>query len=174
MFDDRFFNRRFGPVFRQMEQEMAEMERRANRLLEEAVQSGQTGRTGPFVWGYTIESGPEGEPQVQRFGNLGQTRQALEEGWREPFVTSVVDEEDQVLRVTAELPGVDRSDIEVEVTETTVHLEAEADERKYRKRLAVDEELVPDSAKASYNNGILEITCDLAEPTEQGTSVDIE
>lgn len=174
MFDDRFFDRRFGPVFRQMEQEMAEMERRANRLLEEAFESGQNGRAGPFVWGYTIESGPEGEPQVQRFGNLGQARQALEEGWREPFVTSVVDEEDHVLRVTAELPGVDKDDIEVEVSQDSVHLQAEADERKYRKQLSVTEDLDPGTAQASYNNGILEITCELAESRPTGTKVDIE
>lgn len=173
MFDDRFFDRPFGSVFRRMEEEMAEMERRADRLLRDAIESGTPGRAGPFVWGYTIETGPDGEPEVTRFGNLGQSRQALEEGWREPFVTSFVDEDDRTLHVTAELPGVDKSSIDVEVRERELRLKVEGDERKYRKRIAVGEELDPETARASYNNGILEVTCKLADDEETGRKVDI-
>lgn len=172
MFRDRFNDRPFGSIFRQLEEEMAEMERRADRLMRQALESGNSS-AGPYVWGWTYERGPDGEPQIQRFGNLAQDQEALEAGWREPFVTSFVDREEHQLHVTAELPGVHKDDIEIECRADEVRIQAEAEDRKYRKRLRVGEDLDPDSAEATYNNGILEITCGLASPKREGKKVDV-
>lgn len=156
--------RPFGSLFRELEDDMAEMERRLDALLRNAVNLPDGETPQPIVYGWTLQMGPDGVPRVTQFGNTGQTPAQLQEGWREPFVTSVVDTENNQVRLTCELPGVDKDKIKVETLPNQVVIEAEGPERKYRKVLPSAVELNPDSADASYNNGILELTIKLAKP----------
>ncbi len=92
-------------------------------------------------------------------------------GFREPFV-DVNETEDEII-ITAELPGVDKKDIDVSITENEVQIRAERKEetRKegeggiaisrgymgYQKILALPVPVDPNTARATYRNGILEI-----------------
>jgi HSP20 family protein len=58
--------------------------------------------------------------------------------------------------VVADVPGVPKENIDVKVTERTVTIKAQ-NERKYYKVVELPVEVVPESAKASYKNGVLEI-----------------
>lgn len=174
MFGTSPFGRRFGSLFREVEEEMAEMERRMNRMLRSAEESSNGGSSeGPFVYGWTVNVGPDGVPRVRKFGNVEELSEG-EQDWREPFVTSVFDEDKNVIRVTAELPGVTKENIDIETYEDGLKLEALGEERKYRTELPVDVELDPETAEARYNNGILEITVGLAEgDRREGHKVDV-
>ena len=75
---------------------------------------------------------------------------------REPLID--VTTEGEELRVIAEIPGVAKSDISLDVTENYLDLAASGDQKRYKKRISFPEEVIPDSAKARYRNGILEVT----------------
>lgn len=174
MFGTSPFGRRFGSLFREMEEEMADMERRMNRLLRSAQETSNGGSSeGPLVYGWTVNVGPDGVPRVRKFGNVEELSEG-EEDWREPFVTSVFDEEKNVIRVTAELPGVTKENIDIETFDDGIKLEAVGEDRKYRTELPIDREIDPETAEARYNNGILEVTVGLADSeTREGHKVDV-
>ncbi|MFQ6061833.1 MAG: Hsp20/alpha crystallin family protein, partial [Methanosarcinales archaeon] len=61
------------------------------------------------------------------------------------------------------------------VTEKTVELKAESKDRKYYKEVRIPVAVDPDSAKAKYNNGVLEVTLKLKEAAKpKGKSIKIE
>lgn len=172
MFGSSPFDRRFRDVFREIEQEMNEMEQRMERMLEEGTEA----REGqPYVYGWTMQVGPDGVPRVREFGNVGRTQGELEEGWREPFVTSVTDDDAGEVRFTAELPGIQKDDVQVKVHGDRVLIQAEGQDRRYRTSVQADRELDPESANARYNNGILELTVGIREePEDDGHTVDVQ
>lgn len=159
--NNRPLGRLFGGLWRDIEDEFADMERRMDQLWRDAA-GGQV--RPPLVWGYTMQVDPDGQTRFQPFGNVSQSTEALSEGWRQPFTTRVLDEENNVVRITAELPGIKKDDIEVETLTDRVRISAEGDPWKYRADVPVEHELDPDGADASYNNGILELTVPLANP----------
>lgn len=168
---ERPFGRVFGSLWRDIEDEFAEMERRMDQLWREAA--GGTVRP-PLVWGYTMQVGPDGRTQFRPFGNVSQGNHALEEGWREPFTTTVLDEENNLVRLTAELPGISKDDIEVETLPDRVRISAQGEPWKYRTEVPFQVELDPDGGEASYNNGILELKIPLAKPVRpQGKKLKI-
>ncbi|MDX1611120.1 MAG: archaeal heat shock protein Hsp20 [Candidatus Thermoplasmatota archaeon] len=171
MFRGDLFDRPFGSLFRDIEREMADFDRRFEQMRNLALKQGQGSK--PLVYGWTMHVGPDGVPHVQHFGNTGET-EALEEGWREPFVTSFVDEDKDLVRITAELPGVDKDTIEVEAYDHALRIQATGEDRRYRTEVPVDPALDTATADASYNNGILEVTVQLAESLKpKGTKVDV-
>ena len=143
----------------------------------------------PRVFGYRMQVGPDGVPHVEHFGNVEPahgtcgtcgltetaTETAEEPGVREPFTSSVVDEKKNELYITAEMPGVDKQEIEVSATEEEVLIKAEHGERKYAKTVKTPGEVDPDSATAKYNNGVLEVTLKLKTFLKpEGKSVKVE
>ncbi len=91
--------------------------------------------------------------------------------YREPF-TDVIETEKEII-ATAELPGLEKQDININVTEDRLEISAETkhEEKKeekgyvYRERssgsyyrtISLPSPVDPDSSKASYKNGVLEI-----------------
>ena len=141
----------------------------------------------PRVFGYRMQVGPDGVPHVENFGNVEPahgtcgtcgtcelTETAEETGVREPFTSSVVDEKKNELYITAEMPGVDKQEIEVSATEEEVLIKAEHGDRKYAKTVKTPSEVVPDSATAKYNNGVLEVTLKLNTFLKPGKSIKVE
>ncbi|MFQ6077039.1 MAG: Hsp20 family protein, partial [Candidatus Bathyarchaeia archaeon] len=58
----------------------------------------------------------------------------------------------------AELPGVEKDDIELHATERGLTISVDTESRKYYKELKLPAEVEPSSAKSSYRNGVLEVT----------------
>ncbi|MFC7140199.1 Hsp20/alpha crystallin family protein [Halosimplex aquaticum] len=72
-------------------------------------------------------------------------------------------EEDDQLRVVADIPGVDKSDIDLRCDGEVLTLDAAGDAREYHERVRLPARVDEHSASASYNNGILEVTFDRAD-----------
>ncbi len=116
---------------------------------------------GPFVYGYSVKIGPDGKPVVREFGNMkpnpgGDEKKPLSlQDAREPLVDVI--EESAQIKVIAELPGVEKNDIKLFVTETSLTIDVENPERRYHKELAFSTEVEQSSASSTYRNGVLEI-----------------
>jgi HSP20 family protein len=152
-------------------------------MTEKKLPDGSTVRQfGPFVYGYSMSMGPDGKPVIQEFGNVkpskrpgafGMQQPALEPiDTREPLV-DVINEAEQV-RVLAELPGVEKSDIKTTISEDAVTIKVDSAARKYYKEVPLPSNVDADSSKASYNNGVLEIVLRKMKPKPRGREIKID
>lgn len=63
--------------------------------------------------------------------------------------------------VTAEMPGIAKQDVKVELEDGLITIHAEKGEKRYQTKVPINTELDADSVKASYTNGILELKINL-------------
>jgi len=127
---------------------------------------------GPFVYGYSFSVGPDGKPVVREFGNVKPSLKGGRFGVpkpglsvkeeREPLVDAIV--QDDVVKVVAELPGVEKSDIELDCDGRNLSVRVNTEKRRYHKDLELPVEVDPDTSKASYKNGVLELVLTRKSP----------
>jgi len=129
--------------------------------------------SGPYCYGYTMTVGPDGKPVVKEYGNI-KPSQLLTSDTREPIVDTIVDEKEKVVKLIAEMPGVEKADVKIVVEDKIVDLSAEHDEKKYHVKVPLKHKVDENSAKASYKNGILEIVFKLVEEKPKGKTVEVE
>ena len=145
-----------------------------DEIFDEANKSGTIQSYGPFYYGYTMTTGPDGTPVVKEYGNV-QPGQLPTSDIREPLVDTLVDEKEKVLTLVAEMPGVEKKDVKVVVEDKTVCIDAEHGKKKYHAKVPIKQKVNKDSAKASYTNGILELKFKLEEPEKpKGKTVEIQ
>ena len=131
----------------------------------------------PYYYGYQITVGHDGKPKVREFGNVRPSVRGLIEqtGIREPMVDTAINEKENTLTITAEMPGVTKQNIKVNVADEFVSIHAEQAEKKYHTDIPVNVQLDDASAKATYSNGILELKIKLKEtPKLKGKEVKVE
>ena len=182
---ERWFRRRrpwsrgfFGPDFEEMDRMIEEMFKEMADMMpkelyrEEKLPDGTTIRKfGPLIYGYSMTIGPDGKPVIREFGNVkpsaprapfGAPRPPLEyKGEREPLVDVISD--NGTIRVIAELPGVEKNDIKLHCSERVLTISVDTPERKYRKDVELPSAVNPKVSKASYKNGVLEVTLNKVE-----------
>ena len=143
-----------------------------NRRIEDMFS--QMDMTGPDVktYGYTMYQGPDGVRHVKEFGNSGSRLNALSSGDTREFFTDVT-EEDSVVRAVAEIPGVAKEDITLRCTGNMLSIKVDTPGRRFEKDLALPCDVDVDSAKAEYNNGLLEVTLNKVSPSHEGKTISI-
>ncbi|MEM1579193.1 MAG: archaeal heat shock protein Hsp20 [Archaeoglobaceae archaeon] len=146
-----------------------EIFRRMVRDIERAFRFGEVGEVKPIVRGFSIRIGPDGKPEIREFGTKPLIKETgIEE--RKPLVDVI--ETDNEVQVIAEMPGVRKEDIELKATERSLEIRAEGETRKYHEIVNLPAEVDPDSAKARYNNGVLEVT--LTKRAGAGKKIKVE
>jgi HSP20 family protein len=60
--------------------------------------------------------------------------------------------------ITVEIPGVEKNDIDLSVVGQTLKIKVDSAERRYFKEVQLPAHVDPGSTKATYNNGVLDIT----------------
>ena len=115
---------------------------------------------GPIVYGYSMTLGPDGKPVIREFGNVrpskGLGKPSIEvKSEREPLVDVL--EGDQEVKVVAEVPGVDKTDIKLYVAEDTLSIDVDTSGRRYHKVIELPTAVDADKTKSGYRNGILEV-----------------
>jgi HSP20 family protein len=129
---------------------------------------------GPYYYGYSLTVGPDGKPVVKEYGNVQPSLMQKSET-REPFADVIVDDKEKVLKIVAEMPGVEKKDIKIEVIGHTVNLDAENGDKKYHSKIPIKQKVDEDSVKATYSNGILEVKFQLKEEDRpKGKRVTVE
>jgi len=127
------------------------------------------------------------EQQRRRHLPLSPSGDGLTIGRKRPYIDIV--ESDKEIVATAEMPGMNKEDININITSDTLELSAESkheEEKKgkdyiYRERrsgnyyrsISLPSPVDSNSAKASYNNGILEVKMQKTE-VKKKTSLKIE
>jgi HSP20 family protein len=147
----------FDEFFREVEERLAEIEKEFEKAFSKAGEEGGGGVACPYAYSVRIAVGPHGVSKVVE-----------EHGYRVPEV-EVVERDDEVW-VVADLPGAQKEGIDVKVTERTVTIKAQVG-RKYYGEVELPAEVVPETAKASYKNGILEVRL---KKKEKGVKVKVE
>jgi HSP20 family protein len=113
----------------------------------------------PIMYGFNVNIGPDGKPIVDSFGNIepiSPSGRPVVKNKREPLVE--VNEEEDIIIVIAEMPGVDREDIELKATSRSITISTKEDaSRHYHKEVELPTTIDSEYAKARYSNGILEI-----------------
>jgi len=120
--------------------------------------------TEPYVAGFSFRLGPGGRPNVQFFGDSPLNR----DGFRSPMSEQVVDDKTGVLRLVLDMPGVEKEDIQVDATEDKAIVTAERGARKYRAEVDLKAHVQPETGKADYRNGVLEILFSVRDKTNKG------
>ena len=174
-----FFDDFFGGFFGDIDSEFARMREHMERSMEEAQKAQRSGKAGgpgqlrvdgPLVYGFSMRMGPDGKPVINQFGNMPPKIKAGEgkavgEETREPLVDVIEDKNETI--VVAEVPGVERKDIRLDATENELKISVDAKERKYQKTVSFKALVKPETAKATYKNGVLEVRLDRKGPAKE-------
>jgi len=82
-----------------------------------------------------------------------------------------VHEYDDYITVIADLPGVEKTDIDVTCNGNVLSITAENESRSYNERLQLPASVDETSGQAKYNNGVLEVRFDRVDDS---ASIDVE
>ncbi len=161
MFNNDEINRLFQTMSRSLDLE---------NILEEF--GNPSPASGPLYYGYTMTVGPDGRPVVREYGNVRPASLPASNGCELP-VDTIVDEKNNVIKLVAEMPGVEKSDIKVVVEGKSVDISAERGEKKYHVPVPLKDAIDKDSGKAIYKNGILEVSFKRIQPKPTGKTLEV-
>jgi HSP20 family protein len=162
--------------FKDLDEEFREMEEHITKMFNELGRMSieEPGESGPYIYGFSLRTGPEGEPRIEEFGNIphiNPEETGIPED-REPF-TDVIEGEKEI-SVILELPGIEKKDIDLNITKNSLGINVETPERKYLKKLNLPCEVKPKKAKATFKNGVLEVKIERVEKKQKRKSVKIK
>ena len=142
------------------------------RMTEEMMRGFSHARPGkPFVHGFKINVGPDGKPHIEDFGNKqikSPKGESIISEEREPL-TDII-EGDNDVAVTVEMPGVEKNDVDLNVTNDELEINVDTPQRKYHKKLALPCGVVPNTTTATYKNGILDVVMKRKDKKKPGSS----
>jgi HSP20 family protein len=128
------------------------------------------------VYGFSMRVGPDGKPQISEFGNTRPRRKlepAEEEEKKEELyvaerepLTDVIDCDDYI-SITLEIPGVEKNEIDLTVKEDKVSISVDTNNRRYFKEIPLSAKVNTNTSRATYRNGVLDITLEKLEPKEK-------
>jgi len=160
-FDDDFINDIFN------DEKIMDDIRRMTEEMMKMFTNAQPGKS--VVHGYKIHIGPDGKPIIENFGNKPTqlpTGEAAISEEREPLTDIIEGDED--IAITVEIPGVERDDINLDITRDNLEIKVDTPNRKYHKNLPLPCDILPKTTKATYKNGILDIVMKRKEKKKQG------
>ena len=86
----------------------------------------------------------------------------------------IVDEKEKVVKLIAEMPGVEKTDVKILVDKNVVNITAERGDKKYHCKVPLQHKVDENSAKATYKNGILQLVFKLVVEKQTGKKVEVE
>ena len=178
---DDFFNHFFSDPFHQssvdifdlFEERVRQMHKEMNRLNQNDQYDHK-----PHIYGWSYYQGPDGIPHYQEFTNTdnlptqNQDNPKLTTGRTEPFV-DVIDSKKEIY-ITVEIPGVNKDNINVELSKDTLLIKVNHPERGFTKEVDLPAEVGKKPIEAKYNNGILSITLKKRKTMKRGNKINIE
>lgn len=177
--------REFDEIQREMErifEDIGNWEKNAPKELVreyETEEGGKVREVGPIVYGYSMTIGPDGIPRIKEFGNVKPSGKGLSSvrpqisSEREALVD--VNVTDKEVKAIVEMPGVKKENIKINAYDSTVEIRTDGPQRKYHQVIDLPQGADIETARSSYNNGILEITFDKRKETKpKGKEIKVE
>lgn len=115
------------------------------------------------VYGFSIRTGLGGnddQVRVEPFGNVRkdkETGKAVVQEITEPLVDVFEDEDSTTL--VAEMPGVGLEDIEIDVEDDILTIQAQRGKKKYGKEILLSHRTSKEGLEVACNNGVVTIRC---------------
>jgi len=132
-----------------------------------------------WSYGYSMNIGPDGKPIIREWGKgLTDSPNPLKP---EPYIPETpeplsqvdIDTENKQVRVIVEIPGFTKESIKITGTENKLQLSANYETRHINTEISINARVDPKSAKATYKNGVLDISLRLMEASKPD-GVDIQ
>ena len=176
LFDTRDMFKEFEEMHKEMDRMFDTFNNISSNAPKELVREYQTSEgekvreVGPIVYGYSMTIGPDGKPHVREFGNvkspggrIGRDSRGLNpqiSAEREPLAD--VNTTDKEVKVVIEMPGIKKEDIKIKAYDGAVEVASNStnSQRKYHKTIELPDNTDIETARSTYNNGILEVTFD--------------
>src|SRR3989304_4967354 len=146
-----FFDDEFDRLFKRMSRSFMNLD----DVFNEAKETGDIQQYGPFYYGYAMTIGPDGKPVGKEYGNVKPGLLPTSDT-REPLVDILVDEKEKVLKLVAEMPGVEKKDVKVVVENKAVH---------------IDEAQLHEVMNNTYQNHVFTIHDSIVLPTHMGGKI---
>ena len=108
------------------------------------------------VYGFTINTAGGGSPKVETFGNIKKTPEGPKVDQEREPITDIFDEENEIV-VIAEMPGIEETDLQIDLKEDILEIMASSKSRTYRKELLLPSKMTISKLSHKFTNGILEI-----------------
>jgi len=141
------------------------------RMTEELMKMLSNAQPGkPVMHGFKVQFGPDGRPRIEDFGNRttkSPDGQPIISEEREPL-TDII-EGDLDVAVTVEMPGIEKEDIDLNVTKDALEINVDNPKRKYHKKLDLPCDVIPKTTKATYKNGVLDVVIKRKEKKKPGS-----
>ncbi|MGC8687349.1 MAG: Hsp20/alpha crystallin family protein [Candidatus Micrarchaeia archaeon] len=125
----------------------------------------------PFKYGITIKFDASGMPLIE--GAASQMPQKTQMPANDEPLVDIIDKQGQLV-LDVSLPGVSSNDIKIESTAKSVHVSASNVQRHYDKHIELPVSVNASTAKATFNNGTLEIVFEKESTPEKGNSIIIK
>jgi len=155
-------------IFEAMEKMIEELQNDVEQSFKELQNVGELASR-PLIYGFTMSIGADGEPVVRTFGD-----KEIKTGCREPVYEQFVKPNTDELILTAEMPGIERNDIELSISDSKLVMATPNAERRYKAEIDLIAQVDPQSAKASYRNGILTVTLRVKGKSNKGIQISVE
>ena len=163
-----------------MDEVMEAMREQMNKMMESLMNGDlDVEELKPFVTGFSMKMDADGQPHIERFGHTRKSPSDIHETnednlaeSREPL-TDIIEADDH-LGITVEVPGVEKKDVDLEVVNHTLVISIDTESRRYFKEIKLPCPVDPGSAKATYNNGVLDIILKRTKIEKKGTKIEIE
>ncbi len=128
--------------------------------LEEMIEAllEDMGESVPFVYGFSIISRPGEDPELREFGNVEcseDEENLFPSEIRDPLID--IFESEELVHVLAELPEIEKEDLLLHATAQNLEIRI-LGASEYSQDIELPVCVDPKSAKASYKNGVLEVT----------------
>lgn len=126
-------------------------------MIEETLR-GSLGSNKRFIHGLSINMVLIGKPKTQGLGKhpLKQP-QRTQRGYEGRGSLADIIEGDKEVSITFEIPGVEKEDIDLNVTDDVLEIMVNTPKRKYYKLFKLPCSVKPKTAETTYKNGVLDI-----------------
>jgi HSP20 family protein len=161
-------------LFDSFDDELVDMRERMDRIFEAFMRNELGPDHAPLVYGFSMQTGEDGEPMMQELGSTPE--QARIGGGRSPEREPLIDviESGEQVSVIVELPGVKKEHIRIEVLERSLQVDVDDEIKEFHERIELPCAILPDSIKANYKNGVLEILMTRVAMKKRARTVKVE
>ena len=129
--------------------------------LEEMIEAllEEMGESVPFVYGFSIIHRPGEDPELREFGNVTEYSQNEEDLFTSETKDPLIDifENGELVHILAEFPEIGKEDLLLHATAQNLEIKVTGPP-EYSEDVELPVRVDPKSAKASYKNGVLEVT----------------